>query len=532
MTSLHLGSAPPPAAEPALGPPPFPSVAGCGGADYAGIIEIDREILRRGRLADFVKLVWPLVVPQPLVWSWHLDIMCSILEGITRGDLLKVIFNVPPGSSKSLIVAVFWPAWERLTRPAEGWLVASFDHSLVRNHSTKVLRILQSDWLAQRCPDIDLGLPQSVNAVEWFTQQGGFHFSTSIDGKGTGRHGTRRVIDDPTKPKDVNSDQLRKAIDWYSTTWKSRKASATTPEVVVMQRLAEEDLTGYLLDTDGELTDDNPDGWLLVSLPLEFDPQRAFRSRWGSDPRTYKGELLSPRNTPQEVSSLRRTLGPTTYSAQYDQQPLPAGGQILKREWFRRWAPSDSDLLRDLGTLPMPHIFERTMISCDLTFGASEGSADVALVVFGTVGVQAFVLEASSERLDFVESISAILSLRRRYPGATILVENKANGPALMTTLKNRVPGIVPEEPHGSKVARMIAISGYVEAGNVALPHERSGAEWLPEFDRQVLRFPRSIKKDLADAFSQGVRYLFANDASAAADAAAAITEPEQWVFI
>jgi predicted phage terminase large subunit-like protein len=257
----------------------------------------------------------------------------------------------------------------------------------------------------------------------------------------------------------------------------------------------------------------------VLCLPLRFDPNHPHR--WPRDPRTTPGELLSPQRLPEAaVQRLERTLGPHRAAAQLQQRPVPAGGGVFKAEWFRRWTE-----LPPGGTWTL---------SVDAAFKATSDSSFVVIQVWYQQGANFYLVDQRRERLDFTGTVDAIRAMALKYPKAVRkLVEAKANGPAVVSTLKRELPGFVEVEPEGGKEARANAAQPAVAGGNVFIPHVtearyddgRVGAPWVEghreSFLFEATTFPKADHDDQVDAMTQFLNYAAPNLAARMAAAMA-----------
>jgi predicted phage terminase large subunit-like protein len=295
-------------------------------------IEHRLELHKLRRLRYFVEAAWHVVEPdKEFVPNWHIDALCEELEAVTRGDVKRLIINIPPGCMKSLIVSVFWPAWEWTFWPSLRYLCASFDQDLVIRDNMKVRDIVQSQWYRENWPDVELTGDQ--NAKEKFANvRGGWRRGTTVKGGGTGEHPDRIVIDDPHSAKQAKSKVEREAANtWFDSTISTRGLTRDVAIVVIMQRLHEEDLTGHLLKKN-EATK----SWRHVKIPMEYElPKEGQRTSYSYDPRRKAGELLWPQLvTVEKLRVLKIELGQYGVSGQLQQRPSPQGGGIFKRAWF------------------------------------------------------------------------------------------------------------------------------------------------------------------------------------------------------
>lgn len=477
---------------------------------------LDRELVLRdapGSLHRFVRLAFGQVEPAAFVDNWHLAILCDYLERVSKGEISRLVINVPPGTMKSLCVSVFWPLWEWIKSPQTKFMFASYDATLSARDGRRMLRVLQSKWFQRR---FDPRLTElRPAATDFDNTDGGFRFSTSVAGKATGRHADIQVVDDPIKPHDVRGSLAvtKKAIGAVSTWWRETMASRradpeTFRRVIVMQRLHEDDLAGEMI----------ADGYTHLCLPMRAEPEQVCACRnpdcTPEDPRRVAGELLWPERFPEEVVREDETtgMGASVAAAQNQQRPTPASGGIFQKSWFRYWhnspgrkVPTDPKFpCRDEECRTLPD--GGTWIqSWDLTFKGTDGTDFVAGGVWLKKGADVYLVAQVCERLSFVATCRAIVDMSNRYPLAfTKLVEDKANGPAVVDVLKSQISGLVLVNPDGGKEARAHAVSGFFEAGNVFLPHDEI-APWVPAYRQQIATFPRGVHDDMVDQTTQAL---------------------------
>lgn len=444
---------------------------------------LERELGLRGGLYDFVKMAWHVVEPGSTFRdNWHIRIICEALEKVSRGEIRKLLVNIPPGSMKSLLVCVFWPTWEWLRNPTKRWMFSSFDGSLTVRDAGKALALIGSDWFRERWHEYSV--PKDSAKGHYTNDLGGWRFATSVNGKTTGHHPDVVVVDDPTKPKEATLDNLKKVQDWWKDTIISRgRDQETVCRVVIMQRLHEEDLAGYLPTHE--------DGWTVLSFPMEYEPARACVE----DPRTEAGELFWPsRYSLKVVASLKKDLGPRVWASQYQQWPSPDAGLIFKRPWFmKRWNE-------------VPSYWDDACQSWDLAFKGNDGSDYVVCTVWIKWRNEFYLVDRFRERIGFVGACQAIVDMKAKWPRITkILVEDKANGPAAQDQLRKKVPGIVMVNPRGDKLARASAIAPYFEAENVLLPPD---AWWVSDYIEEMATFPTGANDDQVDTTSQALDVL------------------------
>lgn len=459
--------------------------------------EIDREHVRRDGLRAFVRTAWHVIESSPYVHGWHVEEMCAHLEAVSRGELRRLIINVPPGCSKSLITSVFWPAWDWLTRPERKWMFATFDADLARRDALRCRELVTSSWFQERWGDrvsIYDGEERQRTMGVYYTTAQGMRFSSSVEGRATGWHAHIQVVDDPTKPQDVRAggqtarEALERTWDWWTGTMSSRKADPNDfSRVVIMQRLHEDDLAGRCI-TEG--------GWTLLRLPMRYEPESHCATPVGGDRRTEPGELLNPgRFSESAVAETEREMGSQVASAQLQQRPAPAKGLIFDREW----------LLKEWRELPAN---AQLVQSWDCAFKDLATSDYVVGQVWATHGGQFFLVDRVKARMNFPATCQAIRDLTKKWPKAiTKLVEDKANGSAVLQTLEKEIPGLVAINPEGGKQARANAVSPLFEAGNVLVPSV-AVAPWVGEWREEMATFPMARNDDDVDATTQALNYL------------------------
>lgn len=342
-------------------------------------------------LREFVEQAWPILRPgEAFVGNWHIDVICEHLQGVTAGHITHLLINVPPGTMKSLLVNVFWPAWEWTLDPSLKYLTASYDQELSTRNNADMRTIVESEWYQRNWPHVQMKDDQNQK-TRYETTRAGWRIGTSVGGKGTGWHPNRKIVDDPHNVKKSASKTDRETvINWFTKTLANRGYALGAATVVIMQRLHEEDVSGWILKNQA-------DTYVHLMLPMRFEPDRQC-STFGSctatvatdtaghqtltfgapqqwtDPRTQKGELLWPHFlTPTIVASTARTLGTYGDAGQNQQRPTPEEGGMFKLQWFTKRVdavPADAHILaRALG------------IDCAATEGGGDHSAFVQMCI-------------------------------------------------------------------------------------------------------------------------------------------------------
>lgn len=477
-------------------------------------LQLEQELFSES-LRDFLQAAWPILDPAPFVGGWHIDALCEHLEACSRGELTRLIINVPPGSSKTMTALIMWPAWEWTWRPQAKFMCATYEQPLSFIKAHVCQRLLESRWYQDRWGAMWTPDPKEWSVTMLANSKGGFRYATSKGSGATGLHADRQIVDDPHKPSDVVSGKvtqtdlradLEKTWDWWSQTMATRLIAAPgtkSVRVVIMQRLHEGDLTGRLLrEQAGE--------YEHLMIPQRFEPaRRCFtvlsRDEEGTpvktweDPREEADELMCPDRMDEAFCDNRKTeLGSRGYAAQEQQRPAPAGGGIFKRPWlsnFYRVRPAE--LINALW-----------IQSWDMTYKNLASSDYVAGQVWAALAADYYLVDQIRAKLSFSESCNAMRSLTAKWPRAvTKLVENAANGAAIEDHLKHEIPGIILVTPKGGHVARANAVEPLWEAGNVHLP-DPAQAPWVHDFIEEHISFPSGVYDDQVDAGTQALSYL------------------------
>lgn len=442
-------------------------------------------------LAEFAKLAWPVLEPATqLKWGWALDAVCEHLEAVTEGQIKRLLMNVPPGSMKSLLCGVIWPAWEWGPRglPAKRFLGTAHSQSLAVRDSMKCRRLIQSAWYQERWP---IRLTTDQNAKTKFENDAtGFREAMAFTSM-TGSRGDRVVLDDPLSADDANSEaELENARITFTETLPTRVNDDKSAIVVIMQRLSERDTSGVILDMG------LPYDHLMIPMRFEADRRCSTGIGW-EDPRKRDGELMFPERFPEEqVAELERTLGSYGTAGQLQQRPAPRGGGMFKREdlkvvdaapvtcqWVRGWdlaATADENAARTAGVLLGRDVDGRFFV------------ADVVKVQAGPGKVES--LLKSTAALDG-RKVSGSLP---QDPGQA----GKAQARHLVSMLAGYTYRATPET--GDKITRAAPVAAQAEAGNFYIV---KGA-WNTEFIDELTVFPNGKFMDQVDALSRAFSEL------------------------
>lgn len=318
--------------------------------------------------------------------------------------------------------------------------------------------------------------------------------------------------DDLHNVKEAESQTVRNSVlQYFQEVLPTRLTDPKTSAIVViMQRVHEEDVSGYILEHDLDYTH--------LMLPMEFDPQRkciTYRPNGDvlfEDPRTEPNELLFPQRFPDWVIERdKKVLGPYASAGQFQQIPVPRGGGIIKREWWQVWPPEEYQ--EDPNTPLRYPAMDYIIMSCDTAYTSKQEndfSACVVLGVFKLRGVPKIMLmEAWQERLEFHDLVQKIIKTAKKRKVDAVLLEAKASG----LSVKQEIVRLCGEQEFSvhpinpgaqDKVARAHAIVPLFAAGCIYAPEK----QWAENVITEVAKFPKGAHDDMCDSLTQGVSYL------------------------
>jgi predicted phage terminase large subunit-like protein len=421
-----------------------------------------------------------------------LAVLDRALVDAADGKAARLIFTMPPQEGKSQRVSRWFPLWLLLRNPDLRIAIVSYADALARRWG----RAIRNEISAH--PELGLRVRQDTAAAhEW--QLDGYDGGVITAGIGaglTGRPVDVLIIDDPVKGyAEADSEVYREtAKDWWRGTGSARLAEGA-PVVLVMTRWHEDDLAGFLLGAEN----DDRAAWRLINIPAQAEDGDDLLGR---APGEY---LVSARGrSTAGWEARKRDAGSRAWNALFQGRPAPAEGGIFKRAWWR-YAEQDRVIHRDDGTCDAPG---SPMISVDATFKDSKASDFVVMQVWTKVEARAILLDQVRGRMDFPTTCATLVRLAAKWPRASAkVIEDKANGPAIIAQLGRTVPGIVAFTPKDSKEARANAIAAFVEAGNVELPNAK-WAPWVHDFVEECAAFPNGTHDDQVDTMTQALHRL------------------------
>ncbi len=440
--------------------------------------EILSAILRKD-FKGFVQKAFYELEGKPLTPSINVDIICDTLVRSYLGERPRQIINVPPRSLKSFIVTVCFPAWLLGKNPKSRIIALSYAQDLAAKFSRDTRRIMGADWYKRTFQKTRLN-PNKSGENEFETTEGGFRMSTSVGGVLTGRGADYIIVDDPMKPTDAHSDTIRNKVnEWVDSTLFTRLDDKRHGRlIVVMQRLHSYDLTGHLMDKN----------FSQLILPAIATETEHFLLLDGRTIVRQPGDLLQPDRETQEVlDQLKVDMGSKNFSTQYQQQPVPFDGNILKKEWICRF----------------DHITARSVVlSLDVASGTGSNNDYSVCTVWGRKDGYAYLVDVYRMRLDFPKLIQKIHEIWAKYGQYQrhILIEENGLGLQLIQQLKYEGIHAIGIRPQGDKVERFESVTPMFESGQVLLPKNEP---WLAEYEHELLSFPSVKHDDQVDSTSQ-----------------------------
>jgi predicted phage terminase large subunit-like protein len=452
------------------------------------VTPVEFDALSRLDFEIFVERVFAELNPSlAFAYNFHIGVIAAKLEKVRRGEIRRLVINVPPRSLKSIMTSAAFPAWVLGHDPTRSVICVSYGQELADALARDCRQVMAQPWYQQLFPKTALS-PLRMAVHNFETTRGGSRIATSIGGVLTGFGADIIVIDDPIKPDEALSDVEReRANNSFRNTIVSRlNDKATGAIVVVMQRLHEDDFVGHILELDD---------WDVVSFPAiaQEDEIHVVETALGSFTHFRReGEALHPEREPLEVlEALRKTIGPEHFAAQYLQSPTPPGGGKIRAEWFKRYdTPPDK--------------FDRIIQSWDTASKLKESSDFSVCTTWGVKGKDYYLLNVWRRRVEYPDLKAAVIAQAGLYPNPRIVIEDKGTGMALIQELRREGVTIHPYQPKGEKQFRMEGQTAFIEAGFVWLPRE---AHWLADFLHELAMFPKGKYDDQVDSMSQALDY-------------------------
>jgi predicted phage terminase large subunit-like protein len=417
--------------------------------------------------------------------NWHIRAIAYQLDRIRRGEITRLIINMPPRHLKSLTVSVAFTAFLLGHAPWRRIFAISYGDELSAKHASDFRSIVHSPWYKRAFPK--MRILRSVDG-ELVTTKRGFRKSTSVSGPLTGLGGDLFIIDDPQKPADAQSESRRNTLNhWVSNTLMSRLDNKETGAIiVVMQRVHMNDLSGFLSTSS--------DGWEILSLPAIAEVDECIPIGVGELHQRSAGEALHPAH--ESLATLRKQqqmLGPDVFAAQYQQSPVPPGGAMIKRAWLRYYEAA-------------PNLRHGWVLQSWDTAAKDGAQNDWSVcTTWLLVDKHFYLLDLTRGRYQYPQLRDTALALAERYRPSRILIEDASTGIALAQELNQTGRCYIKPIPvERDKIGRLYVQQGKFSAGLVLFPKH---AAFLPELESELLVFPHGKHDDQVDSITQALAH-------------------------
>jgi predicted phage terminase large subunit-like protein len=458
--------------------------------DQTTIDQIERDLCARS-LSHFVQRAWRHIIPDPYQHNWHIDAVCEHLEAVANGQINRLLVNVPPGTSKSTLIGVMYPAWLWGPRgnPGHRYIGAAHEQGLAVRDNRMMRALVTSEWYQRHWP---IKMTGDQNEKLYFENEArGFRQACAVASM-TGRRGHTIAWDDPLSPEKAHSDTARDtAIRILSETVPTRLNNPDKSAIiVVMQRLHENDPSGHILSQ--EL------GYEHLCIPMEFEPEAARITSIGwSDPRKVAGELLDPNRFPPHVIERdKKAMGSYAWAGQMQQRPSPAGGGLFRGDWWQY--------------LDAPPPIQWRAIYADTAQKTKEQNDYTVFQCWGrTATGQAILLDmvrGKFEAPELLERARQFWAKHSTVQGQGALrafkIEDKVSGTGLIQQLKREGKPVLPIQRATDKLTRAYDAAPYIESGNVILlrsvPH-------LSDMLAEASAFPNGAHDDTLDPMMDAI---------------------------
>ncbi len=468
-------------------------------ADLFARLELEDYAACRRSLYRFVQAAWPVIEPGvAFEGRWYHRVICRALEAVSRGEIRRLICNIPPGMGKSSIFSVLWPAWQWTQDPSHRFLCGSHDKALAVRDTLRARQVIASEWFQRGWGHL-FRLTGDQNTKEYYVNdKTGSRHAFGMGGGVAGKRCNTLLIDDPHSARSAmfSAADREAALRAFDQELANRINDPRKDSIViVMQRLHPEDLAGHVMEQEP---------WTVLRLPMRYEPEDpcAIPALGWRDPRRAPGEMLWPERYDEAWWGREvRRLGTFGVAAQQQQHPAPMEGGMVSLSWFKRYEE-----------LPGQHHWIEVVCSWDT---AQKGSELTNAPWVGGTWVRTetgyYLVRVVRRWAGYPEGKRMVLSeyewaCEHLAPPHAVLIEDRSTGASLLQELGDRTTmPLVAMEPDRDKVTRLGVESPAIEAGNVWLPER---AEWLNDFEREVVNFPNASTADQVDMLSQTLKHF------------------------
>ena len=436
----------------------------------------------------FLSFVFDTVCPERRFReTWLVKAMVHASEGIMGGKTKRLIVTVPPRHLKSIVFSVALPAYLLGRDPTKRIICVSYSTELAIKHALDFRAVVNSPWYRRAFPRARISREKDTQQ-ESMTTARGYRYATSVGGTLTGRGADIIILDDPQKPDEAQSEAQRRTVgEWYDTTLLTRLDDKSRGAVVlVMQRVHEDDLAGRLLEKGG---------WRHLKVPAIADGDERIPLGGRRFHRRELGDVIDPHGDSYDsLMDMKRSMGELFFSAQYQQEPIPAAGNLIKAAW-----------LKSFDTPPERTPEDRLVISLDTAMKGTELSDFSVATVWLVRKDNCYLIDLWRERANYPDLKKAVLNLVERHPGAALLIEDKGSGTSLIQDLRAENRAAIGIAPEGDKITRLSRVSFLFAAECVFFPRE---ASWLGALKSELLGFPNLRHDDQVDSVTQALNWI------------------------
>lgn len=453
----------------------------------------------------FVQAAWEILEPQTeLQWNWHHDYICEHLQAVDQGQILRLIINIAPRSTKSILSTVSFPVWTWIKKPHKRFLFGSYADTLATKHSILRRNIIESPWY-QAGYSQSFRLSSDVNTKSEFTNnKTGQMTALGIRGAVTGMGADCIVIDDPHNPKGAESEaELESTIQNFDLAWSTRLNDKKTGAIIIiMQRLRENDLTGHLLEKNM--------GYLHLKIPtVAEERERLVFPLSGKVFDREAGDLMHPsRDGPKEIEIAKKAMGPYGFSGQHQQSPTPASGGIFKSDMF--------------DFVDLPKEVDWRFVTADTAYKDAQENDFTVFVAWGVKGEDLYIIDVFRKQIKAVDIESDVTPFLRRfshYGFRGVYVEPKGHGIFLNQAFPRKgilVPGEDDlkefySDRRWDKVQRASNAVPHLANRKIHINNVISEKEILLN---EVLKFPKAPHDDFTDCVVDGIKVVYAKGLS------------------
>lgn len=523
--------------------------------------------LARQDFAEFCRQAWPVIEPATkLEWSWHHTLIANTLQALFESwqragtdetyvpPVLNTVFSVAPGSLKSKLVLVLFPAWCWLHAPGAKFICLSVNEDATLRDARGARDVICSDWYQTTFqPDWKLKLDQ-VAVSNYGNTVGGVRLSKPSGSAIVGLRGDFLLYDDPNSPDENQAERDLVNQIWDASIYSRVNSGVRSLRIGIQQRVGGGDWTDHVLKTQKHWSPDRRDGWLNVVLPAEYEAERRFvmpeelaslirdkldtKTLVLADPRTVEGESIHPSRFSVEylASERRRFEGTGNYASQYQQRPALVGGNLVKRRyfsWFRldggvrpefdevpKGRPRPAECVGDTVLVKARHNhpghwdFDWLVISLDCAAKKTTKGSNWGMVAIAGKDGRRYVLDDRTRRGDILEIVEVLRAMIRMWKPDKILIEDKAAGEDLRLRLlgemqKGDMPMVILEPVKVGSAGKEERLSSCLPAIANGMLFLLDGAPWLEEFVEELAVFPNGQRDDRIDCVSQCLNHYY-----------------------